>query len=617
MGIQNFFGYFFKESNNLKPNKKFIIEETIDQNVTKFYVDFVSIIHDILAENKEIDDGTDEANDIIIQKVIDRLATLFSYYPNAKKLVFFEAIPTIAKIKEQYFRRIIRKIQNDVELDLKKRLRCEVVPRFDQQNFAIDSDFLKKVVLAIKDNFNDIENIEIFDYSDSSMGEAEHKIIRHIVNINFESNDVLVVASPDGDVFLLSAILTNILSHKHNKNITINTLRRSDDVPDRKFYKIDTQKFIKFLLSKIDSKKNKFETINDITYVFNLIGDDFIPVFDKFKTAHAKDIFPVIFKALKNLEYDEVLQYDGDKFTVNKNNLLKIFEELEKSQPANTKLFKREYKYILPVGEPMQLNKLLFTVLQDAFIKGYYFYERALKSNHNNFYLTNLNYNKNFTNANSKFLVFNTEKKDNQEQYVITINKSIYKTVSMLEIDKAKDHSEQNDQDKISNYFEGYQFILDLYFNTPGVVKNNFWYYRFNSSPTLSETIEWLKNNELPSYVPPSYENQIEYFNVDQYKKFLQKLIDSNYEQLLPNNKTSLSYDDLVEIDSSSNKLTNRIFNCFEKKYINKCEIKREHFFDPIEFIKNEQKGGKVINDYYSQYLKYKKKYLKLKRQKN
>ena len=599
MGIQNFFGYFFSESNLLKPNKKFIIEETVDTTVKKFYVDFVSIIHDILAENRNIDDGTDEADNLIIQKVINRLATLFNFYPNAKKLIFFECVPTVAKIKEQFSRRIFRKIQNDIEIDLKQRLKCEIIPRFDQMKFSIDSDFLKQVVIAIKENF-DNNDVEVFPYSDNKIGEAEHGIIHHIANTKFENNDVFSLYSPDADCYLLSTILTNILSSS-DKKLTVNTLRRSDDIPDRLFYKIDTLKYIDFLLEKIDCDKSQHDIINYITYIFNLLGDDFLFVFDKFKTSHARDIFPIIFRALKNLGTDCILEPIGEnnKLVVNKHNLLRVFEELQHYENKN-KNFKRTYRYILPLGEQVQHNKLVFMVLQDAFQKGYYFYEKASKSNHNNFSVTKLNYNKKFTNTTSKFLVYNLNAE--KKQYEITISKS-YKTVPMLEIDKKKSDESIESDEMILNYFEGFEFILDLYYNTIGTVKNNFWYYRYNKSPSIASTINWLQTNDMPSY--EKQDNPTRYFTGTQYKKFLQKLIDVNYSKILGTNKL-ISYDSLVIAGEHP---INKIFDCFEKKYINKCEIKNEQFFDPIEFVKKHVGG-----DFYKKYKKYKKKYRMLKK---
>lgn len=612
MGIQGFFGYFLSESNLLKPNKKFIIEESIDRGVKRLYVDFVNIVHDVLAENKDIDNGKDSSDKLIIEKVIERLATIFSYYPNSKKLIFFECIPTVAKMREQYSRRIFRKIQNDIEIDLKQKLKCEIESRFDQLKFAIDSDFIKNIILAIKDSFDGTDNssnsnIEIFGYSNNEVGEAEHRIIHHIANTEFENNDVFVMYSPDADVFLLSTILTNLLS-TDDKSLIVNTMRRSDDVTNRLFYKIDTQKYIEYLISKIDSEKNRFNIINDITYIFNLLGDDFIPIFDKFKTSHARDIFPVIFTALGKLKLNNILEKDhDDKLVIDKNNLIKVFEELEE-YTSSKKKFKNSYKYILPIDEntnQIKHNKLIFMVLQDAFQKGYYFYERSSKSNHKNFYVSNKNYNKKFNNTNSNFLVYNIDSQ--KKQYEITINKS-YKFVSMLEIDRSgesiaesESESESKSNSMIQNYFEGFGFILDLYYNTIGTVNNNFWYYRYNKSPALDETLNWLKNNDnIPPYdkmlVPPTY------FTGQQYKTFLQKLIDSNYLNILKKNNI-ITYDSLIRINGEH--ISNKIFNCFEKKYINKCEIKNEQFFDPIEFIES-QNGGK--NKYYKKYLRYRNK---------
>ena len=46
--------------------------------------------------------------------------------------------------------------------------------------------------------------------------------------------------------------------------------------------------------------------------------------------------------------------------------------------------------------------------------------------------------------------------------------------------------------------------------------------------------------------------------------------------------KENIGYDDLVKI---SKKTKNLIFNCFEKKYLNKCEIRGELMPNPFDFI--------------------------------
>lgn len=562
MGIQGFFNYFFGESESLKPNKKFIIEENVDESVTRIYVDFVNIVHDILAESK----------------ILKRLQKIFSHYPNSKKLIFFECIPTVAKIKEQYARRIFKKIQMDIEIDISGLLDCKIETKFDHQKFAIDSSFIKELSKSIKNEFSDAE---VFGYTDNDIGEAEHKIISHIKNNPFEHDDVFVIYSPDADVFLLATIMTNLLN-SDTKNITINAMRRSDDVSNRIFYKIDTKKYMNYLLNAINGyKKNKKNVINDITYIFNLLGDDFVPIFDKFKTYNAKNIFSIIFDALKTLDDNEyVLVNNGNNYVIKKKNLLKIFTYINTTSSEKQKI--RQYRYIAQYDKMDGIlnNKLVLNVLLDGFNKGYYFYERECDCNDNNFNIDKKNATKKFTNTLSQFLVYEKDKKN--KQYIITVNKSNYKTVSLINIDNEQivsTNSSKND-DIIKNYFEGYEFILDLYYNTPGTVKNNFWFYRYNESPKIEKTIEWLEANKLPTYVINNNELPT-YFNGSQYKKYLAELIDSNYMRLLKNGELKIKYNDLLE----KKKNTNLIFNCFEKKYINKCDIKNEIFIEPIRFL--------------------------------
>ena len=617
MGIAGFFGYFFNENKLLKQNEKFINEEIVNMNVNKLYIDFVNIIHDILAENKDLDNGDKSNNSKIILKIIERLSTLFNFYPNAEKLIFFECIPTIAKIKEQYSRRMFKKIQNDIEINLKKRLGCEINKRFDQENFSIDSDFFIQIKKAIEDHFLD-DKIKIFTHSKNEIGEAEHRIINHIAtncssNNSNDADKLYVIYSPDADVFLLGTILTNLLSNKFKSNIIVNTLRRSDSTTNRVFYSIDTIKFSNHLIKKMNLTQHKqnnftYDILNDITFIFNLLGDDFIPVFDKFKLLHSSEIFNVIFNVvnqLNQLDQCKILEYDENisKFKINKTNLLKLFEKINNhfilqndQNNFNQKNYKSNYKYYLQTNHESDIkikyNELVFLILQDAFQKGFYIYEKSLYSNKNNFYVNKSNKNKIFTEITSKFIIYDFDK--NKKQYEITINKK-YKMVSIIDIDnnqsinkinKTTINSTDKSNDIILNYFEGYEFILDLYYNNIGFVSNNFWYYKHNCSPSLDITIKWLKNNDLPSYIVEN-KNNTKYFTTNKYKNFLASLLDVNYKKILKKiNKKSITYDDIVFIKTKSfNNIFNKIFNCFEKKYINKCEIKDDQFLNPFDFI--------------------------------
>lgn len=647
MGIQGFFNYFMSESENQKPNKKFIVEEIIDNTVSRLYIDFVNIVHDVLNENKDIDNGSDEADVLIKNKVLERLGTIFDHYPKAKKFVYFECIPTVAKIKEQYSRRIYRKIQTDVENDLKFRCKIPQQSRFDHHKFAIDSDFIKMLAEAIEEHFTD-QDIEVYKFANDEVGEAEHRIINHIKNTKFKNDDTFVMYSPDADVFLLSAIVTNLMD-SNSKRITINTMRRSDDSSNRLFYKIDTHKYIDYLVQKINQpKKIKNQLINDVTYIFNLLGDDFIPIFDIFKTSNAKDIFPTIFKALAKLDDTEyILEYSekSNRYTINKLSLVKIFDYLSSApKPNQRKTF--EYKYNMQYPEkdddlPLTYSKIVYSVLSDAFQKGYYFYEKEKKyrPNKNNFGITDDNFDKDFA-TEGHFLQY--EEDYNRNQYVITAKKSAYKTINLVGLDNGTNDKNENnnsgtaqrlikhkylrkqkrididsgaDSDNnniIKNYFEGYEFILDMYYNECGTVRNNFWYYKHNSSPKIENIVKWLSENDLPTYVNND-DVKVSYFTNEQYKKYLFSLIDDNYNKLIQSGKQSIEYDDLVKISKKKN--SNVIFDCFEKKYLNKCEIKGEIIPSPFDFVadskntrKNRQMGGFVDEIFMAKYFKYKNK---------
>jgi hypothetical protein len=581
-------------------------------------------------------------------------------------------------MKEQYSRRIYRKIDFDIKNDLRKRLNIDL-DTFDLSKISFNSIFINKLAQFIQDNFeNSCVVIHNFNPVLNNIGEAEHMIITHIKN-NALPNDKYVVYSPDADVFLLSTLITNLIKN-NNIKINVNTMRRSDSMVDgeRIDYIIDSKKYGYYLKSLITKDKNKRKCILDILFLFNILGDDFIPILNNFSIKNIS----LLFDAYSNLEETNyILDYDEKKniYSINKTALLKFFSyekfslldnEITIKHNESSKILK---KVPIEYLEQTNLNKIIYDIIEEQLSKGLYFYEKgniiqekksnyahARKvhnkpnipknilglSNNSNFgfdiiHNTNIKYNDpiledKFGKNNTYFINFIIDKED-PNSMIIYLNNVYYKYKSLVQIDNEFTNSEDSlcsnsdsntcytDSKILINYFEGYTFILDLYFNMYGTVKNNFWYYKYHKSPKINDIQNYLKNiTSLPSYDNLSHEPV--YFTEQEYRSYLDKLVMDNYHNILPEKKgKTFVYEDLLNYQTTPMK--NLIFNCKGKIFLNKCDIKNEVFINPISFLNNVRKNikytqsrkknkklhGGDIDNYHYKYIKYKIKYLQLK----
>lgn len=592
MGISNFFSYFFnKNKNHTEEENKFIIEATTNFSVNKLYIDFTNIIYDVIADNPDIVkiQNKIEQEKLLIDKIIERLSEIFGLYPNAEKLIYFECIPMVSKMKEQFTRRLYRKIDDSIDKQIQKILDLNLV-LFDYSKISFNSEFINNISRSIKSNFSDCI---VYDFINNEIGEAEHRIINDIyVNQdNLRCQDIIIY-SPDADVFLLGNILTNKF-RKNGKKIIVNTLRRSDKLIDnkRKFYKIDSLKFTDYISRDLNKDKDQLRSIDDLFFLLNLIGDDFLPALENLTIYNLDDII----SSLNDLDDEEyLLEIENDEYKINKNVLLKIF--------MNEKFNSVQYKnkvYLSNVNEKdindKNFSEIIYEFIMSNFRKGIFLPQNFINDQQNKVKntvkeLTTPKINKN----GKKYYQLNKLSLTNirDDIYKIFLNEPIPGQIKYLTlIDNQIKRNKIYSNDELINYLEGLNFILDLYFNTPGKVKNNYWYYKYNDSPSIYSLICWLKVNNLPNY---NNNNITTYFNEDQYKRYLNTLVDDNLKVIFKNGEPN--YFKMLNSNGSL------YFDCYEKKYLNKCHFRESFFIDPFEFICKDK------------YLKYKSKYLNLKK---
>lgn len=638
MGIQGFFNNFKKQSD--KNTQKFIVPATIEPDITRLYVDFISIIFDLIIDYPDqLNNRNDGIQEILLEHINSRLDIISNFYQNATVYVYFEAIPTVAKTIEQFARRLYRKILSDVKEDLKQRLLLNF-QEFDFGLISFNSPFLNVIAERIEEHFKTIGrpiHVDKFNPITNNIGEAEHRIINHIATNLDTTDNKFVIYSPDADVFILSTLLTNNLTIT-GRNVIVNTLRRSEPIVNiqtgvvtREYFSIKSNIFVNYLIEKIKgTNKNRKRLVADVLFMFNILGDDFIPLFKNFSIQEVD----LLYLGYSRLPVDVyILDYNEteNKFTINKSNLLRFFQIPEIS---SIDIIQNRIRYYgaSALEKPNSYfdtyfyNRIVYDYLIKCFEDGLYIDEidhikskeltdnlrkrrpthpemkvQKVPPNTNNFGLTFLrrtvppSYDIRYDdsqiyNQNSTYLLkitntpFNTKK--------IELNGENYTDTNLLKLENLPSGAHPIDTNlMIINYLEGYQFILDMYFNLYGVVQNNFWYYKYSNTPKIVQLIEWLSINELPDYVvstnPP-------YFTGEEYLSYLNNLVTLNHKIAIESiNKhldnledkrrvTRVEYDDLILLKGRG---INIVFDCKNKKYLNKCSIEGETVESPLVFL--------------------------------
>lgn len=177
-------------------------------------------------------------------------------------------------------------------------------------------------------------------------------------------------------------------------------------------------------------------------------------------------------------------------------------------------------------------------------------------------------------------------------------------------------------------YLNGFQYVVDLYFNDE--VKNNCWNYRFSSAPRIPTLIIELENhmdNFDFNYTGIISEKHKELFNLIDH----QLTVKGNTKYMMD----LLPYNKYYNLEN--------LFLCENVRFVTKCDLRIQYFIVPvddkgniinifhndIELIKKQidySKFDNIIksitnknlsganNNYYQQYLKYKKRYLEIKK---
>lgn len=360
MGIERFFSSLSNNFNVITninyPYKRL--------DMTHFYIDFNSIIHNISAQLlKEINNykmgkiprlefrfnSIDDFNDLLISKVLSYIKFLVSelLIPDNIKyiMIAIDGVPSVAKMMEQKKRRYLGNLLEELMKGF------ELPVNWSKNNISPATVFMDKLSKSLVDDKyrlelkNLIPNLEELIVSDIyTPGEGEMKILDCLRNIS-ETKENLLIYSPDSDMILLIMLL------KINVGLIRYDQQKTETYREPVFNIIDISEFKKELIKYCQKFLPKdyideYEMIKEIIYLFSIFGDDFVPKLES--VIISEDIYKILECYLITIlesENNRFLIYDG-KYKTNKKNLMRFFELMSRDEikDLNRNFFYSKYK---------------------------------------------------------------------------------------------------------------------------------------------------------------------------------------------------------------------------------------------------------------------------------
>ena len=312
MGVERFFSSIYNQFNIIKNiQKPYPIYKT-----DHLLIDFNSIIHTITSTSKIKSYKTIN----IFEEIKKYLINLFSIVKANNVYIAIDGVPSMAKMLEQKKRRYLADIINSIveeRLSLENQTKKE---SFEKILISPATKFMEELVLLLKQIKIENVNIKISDFNEE--GEGEMKIIRYI---KYNNLDNVFVYSPDSDMILLLSMLElkNIILFRHDQK---NSYIDEEGIYQYVYNYLDVNSFKKVLIDYIKSKKiinfDNQKIINDIIYIFNLFGNDFLPKVESLKIE--SDLFILIDSYLLYYLNHKTYILDNNK------NLFKFLEILSK-----------------------------------------------------------------------------------------------------------------------------------------------------------------------------------------------------------------------------------------------------------------------------------------------
>ncbi len=568
-------------------------EDKSDKDIKRIYID-IQFVHGVIMEKNPELNLTNCNYDILIKLTINEIKTMIKRITektNCKILIFFESVPSVAKLQKNIQRKTKKIIRRKVEKELKTRLliengtkeegldSSETDTTFGVKHTYFNSEYTKYLIEAIENS--DFEDVEIHSYNkddkDNNKGEGEHRILNHIKkNISPENkNEIFYICTSDSDVILISVLLTNMLKHNITVNANIRKKNSNGKWIDINFF---SKKFIKYAktLVTVMNKKSIHDIINDLIFCLNLFGNDFIPGI--YKLIEGNNEFENIIKTICRID-GNIINYDEKKLhhTINKT---RLYTFIEKFSNENTNI-KKEYYNLLVIndykGDIKEDRKhLCYETICKQLDYGTYIYNSESKTN-----TKHMDIEKNRCGRMIRINMFNIREYDGKK-IVTKLNQSFYSKSKMYEYDNEhleEDITSETIISRATRYLEGLDFMVSLYFNSNTTIKTNyFWYYEYYKAPTVYELL-LLGGTTIPSHNPKN--EDIEYFDDIEYLKYIKKSVYFNIKNTVKK-YLNIGYDEILSFDYKKRILFGYGVNNYNDMY-----LKQRYFIVPQDYKKS------------------------------
>nr|QBK89117.1 MAG: XRN 5'-3' exonuclease [Mimivirus LCMiAC02] len=383
-----------------------IITNNINNKTHKIVKDYNITLYDNPADFKK--QFTQELlDDIIIEKVLEYLINKLKNYIVSSNLKEFyiaiDGVPSFAKLAEQKKRRyggilfslmrstIFKKYEEDFKKDnirytfMKNKitwLSINITPGTEFMQKMNEALISKKFRKAINSTCKNLEKYTLSGSNES--GEGEHKIVNHLRSMSNPKGKFLIY-SPDGDFVFLSLILHTAIPPSSNNKITNLSILRYNQQRSN-YAVIDIKKLGENIFQHILEQINvtdKDSVIRDISLIFSLFGNDFIPKIVSLDISYDfKKLMNMYVSILKQNNKQHLISHDGTKFVINQAFLLDVFKILKTEEGHNLQktYMSNNYKNYERLKNIMGASHTNFTQVLNEFLSNLRTYNNSVRS---------------------------------------------------------------------------------------------------------------------------------------------------------------------------------------------------------------------------------------------
>jgi 5'-3' exonuclease len=591
MGVPGFFSWLIK---NYK-NTEFILSK-INNKVNILYIDANCLFHpqcfkilDYYSNLKDVN----KLENYMYKRIINYIDFLISYVNPEIVYISVDGVAPLAKISQQRKRRF-KTIKDNLEKDkIKQKYNIPVNNIWSNVKITPGTQFMEDLheQLLLYINEKSINNNIKYIYSSyHTVGEGEHKILKHIREKT--NNETCVIYGLDADLFFLSMASEkdNIYLLRETNFLNTNIPKQElydpiDDVYEElKYISIDitkscynkqiiniiNTKLKNYNLNEIELNINNQRFINDFIFLCYLLGNDFLP--------HLPSIN---------------IKKNGLNF------LLDVYSDI--FVKTNTFLLHYNSK------KKIKINYIILTeIFRQCAIKESYFFTNILQKE------TELNKKKTFpleyTEYQKEIWKFENIKNiiiedniklgiGNPNEWKFRYYYNYFKNLKHYKLENTKNINEISHliNNLCKNYMEGLKWVTKYYFEG---CSSWLWQYKYTHAPFISDLYQYLNNNQeinikfkkdkpitpciqLLSVLPPNC-----------YKE-----LPKNYQKIILDEKSSIKYMfpnvESIEIDYINKTL---LWECIPLiPYLNIEKIQNECI--KYKLNKNELKLNKIYSD--------------------